>query len=152
VLATSLRSQFTENLSRRAQFLQERFESARNRFLAQTAIHRFLPRALLVLDQTDRIIGASYVFISNAGMSLKSVEGKRLSDILRSPANVDIDLDQKSALVNFTTAIDAAPALAKMHRGTIFGRKLQTVLDVEFPRTEELFKGAARGYTECAIR
>ena len=146
VLASSLRSQFTENLSRRAQFLQERFESARNRFLAQTAIHRFLPRALLVVDQTDRIIGASYVFLSKAGMSLKSVEGKRLSDILRSPGNVDIDLDQKSALVNFATAIDAAPALAKIHRSTILGRRLQTVLDIEFPRSEEQFKGAATGY------
>jgi len=79
-------------------------------------------------------------------MSLKSVEGKRLSDILRSPANVDIDLDQKSALVNFATAIDAAPALAKIHRSTILGRRLQTVLDIEFPRSEEQFKGAATGY------
>jgi len=79
-------------------------------------------------------------------MSLKSVEGERLSDILRSPANVDIDLDQKSALVNFATAIDAAPALAKIHRSTILGRRLQTVLDIEFPRSEEQFKGAATGY------
>lgn len=146
VLTAIIHSKFTENLSRRAQFLQERFESARNRFLAQTAIHRFLPRALLVLDQTDRIIGASYVFLSQAGMSMESVEGKRLSDILRSPANVDIDLDQKSALVNLTTATDAAPALAKIHRSTILGRKLQTVLDIEFPRAEERFTGAATGY------
>jgi len=145
ILTGTIYTQFNVTVRQRAQLLGARFEDAQNRFLAKTSMHRFLPRALLILDQNDRVIGASYVFLNKAGMSLNSIKGKPLSDIARTPSNEDINLELDKVLINLVKGMNARPALAKVYKTSILGKKIQTVVDIEFPRELIDFKPLEHG-------